>query len=148
MRLGFIKSKEDSNLYFKVEDGRPVMLLLYVDVLFLKGEDKLIEDARMRLATKFEMKYLRMIQYFLGIEVWKNADGILLDQGKYVVDILKKFGMLNCKAITRPMESNLKLMCDSSINSLDAMMYRQMIGSLMFLNNMTQDICFVVNTLS
>ena len=35
MALGFTKSKEDSNLYFKVEVGRPVMLLLYVDDLFL-----------------------------------------------------------------------------------------------------------------
>ena len=36
MDLGFTKSKVDSNLYFKVEGGRPVMLLLYVDDLFLK----------------------------------------------------------------------------------------------------------------
>ena len=36
MDLGFIKSKVDSNLFFKVESGRPVMLLLYVDDLFLK----------------------------------------------------------------------------------------------------------------
>ena len=35
MTLGFTKSKEDSNLCFKVEGGRPVMLLLYVDDLFL-----------------------------------------------------------------------------------------------------------------
>ena len=35
MALGFTKSKADSNLYFKVEGGRPVILLLYVDDLFL-----------------------------------------------------------------------------------------------------------------
>ena len=35
MALGFTKSKEDSNLFFKVEGGRPVILLLYVDDLFL-----------------------------------------------------------------------------------------------------------------
>ena len=35
MTLGFIESKADSNLYFKVKGGRPVMLLLYVDDLFL-----------------------------------------------------------------------------------------------------------------
>ena len=34
--LGFTKSKVDSNLCFKVEGERPVMLLLYVDDLFLK----------------------------------------------------------------------------------------------------------------
>ena len=35
MALGFTESKEDSNLYFKVEGERPVMLLIYVYDLFL-----------------------------------------------------------------------------------------------------------------
>jgi hypothetical protein len=37
MRLGFTKSNVDPNLYFKVEDGEPLILLLYVDYLFLTG---------------------------------------------------------------------------------------------------------------
>ena len=69
MGLGFTESKVDSNLYFKVESRRPLMLLLYVNVPFLTGEDKLIEDARRRLATEFEMKDLGMMHYFLGMEV-------------------------------------------------------------------------------
>ena len=44
MVLGFTESKVDSNLYFKVEGGRPVMLRLYVDDLFSTGEDELILD--------------------------------------------------------------------------------------------------------
>ena len=59
--LGFTKSKADSNLHYKVEGGRPMILLLYVDNLFLTGENKLIADAKRRLATKFEMKYLVMM---------------------------------------------------------------------------------------
>ena len=51
MGQGFTESKVDSNLYFKVEDERPMILLLYVDDLFLTGEEELIKDARMRLAT-------------------------------------------------------------------------------------------------
>ena len=51
MALGFTESKADSNLYFKVEGGRPVMLLLYVDDLFLTGKEELFKDARRRLAT-------------------------------------------------------------------------------------------------
>ena len=56
--------------------------------------------------------------------------------------------MLNCKEIATPMESNLKLLCDASSDSIDAMMYRQMIGSLMYLTNTRSDICFAMNTLS
>ena len=68
MALGFTDSKVDSNLYFKVEGGRPVMLLLYVDDLFLTGKEELIRDSRRRLAIEFKMKDLGMLHYFLGME--------------------------------------------------------------------------------
>ena len=51
--LGFTKSKEDSNLYYKVEDGNPVMLLLYVDDLFVTCMDGLISDTKTNLAVEF-----------------------------------------------------------------------------------------------
>ena len=44
--LGFTKSKTNSNLYYKVEDGNPVMLLLYVDDLFVTSMDGLITDMK------------------------------------------------------------------------------------------------------
>ena len=56
--------------------------------------------------------------------------------------------MMDCNAMTTPMELNLKLLIDASSESVDATMYCQMIGSLMYLTNMTPDICFAVNTLS
>ena len=68
--LGFTKSKADSNLYFKVMNDEPVILLLYVDDLFFTGEEKLITKCKKRLASKFEMKYLSLIHYFLSLEVW------------------------------------------------------------------------------
>ena len=66
--LGFTKSKADSNLYFKVMNDEPVILLLYVDDLFLIGEEKIITECKKRLASKFEMKDLSLIHYFLGLE--------------------------------------------------------------------------------
>ena len=93
------------------------------------------------------MKDLGMMHLFLGMEEWQNVDGILFGQGKYTVEILKRFRMLDCKAIATHMASNLKLLCDASSESVDATMYRQMIGSLMYLMNTRPDICFIVNTL-
>ena len=82
------------------------------------------------------------------MEVWQNTDGIFLGQGKYAIEILKRFGMMDYKALTTPMASNLKLLSDASSDSVDATMYHQMIGSLVYLMNTRPDICFVVNTLS
>jgi hypothetical protein len=147
MSLGFTKSKADSNLYYKIVDGGPVILLLYVDDLFLTGDEKLITESKRNLVAEFEMKYLGMMHYFLGIEVWQKPDEIFLCQGKYVVEILKKFRMMDCKAMPTPMVTNLKLLSDTSSETVDATMYGQMIGSLMYLMNTRPDICFAVNTL-
>ena len=54
--------------------------------------------------------------------------------------------MMDC--MTTPMASNLKLLSDASSKAVDATMYRQIIGSLMYPTNMRPDICFAVNTLS
>ena len=94
------------------------------------------------------MKDLGMMHYFLGMEVWKNADGISLGQGKYMVEILKRFGMMDYKAMTIHMASKLNLLSDASLESFGATMDHQMIRSLMYVTNTRPDICFVVNTLS
>jgi hypothetical protein len=70
MSLGFTKSKEDSNLYYKVVDGGPMILFLYVDDLFLTGNEKLNAKCKRKVVAEFEMKDLGMMYYFLGLEVW------------------------------------------------------------------------------
>ena len=44
-----------------------------------------------------------MMHYFLGMEVWKNAGGISMGQGKSAVEILKRFRKMDCKAMTTTM---------------------------------------------
>ena len=56
--------------------------------------------------------------------------------------------MMECKAMTTPIASNLKLLSDASSEEVNATMYHQMIGSLMYLKNMRLDIFSTVNTLS
>ena len=111
--------------------------------------DGLITDTKRKLVAKFKMKDLGMMHYFLGIEVWQNTDRIFLVQGKYEINILKRFGMMDYKAMATSMASNLKLLSDASSKPVDDTMYRQiMIGSLMYLINTRPDIFFCVNTLS
>ena len=74
--------------------------------------------------------------------MWQNADGIFLEQGKYAIEILKRFKMTECKYMTTPMASNLKLLSDASSETVDAMMDHKLICSLMYLMNMRPDICF------
>jgi hypothetical protein len=59
------------------------------------------------LAFEFETKDLGTIHYFLGLALWERIDEIFLSQGKYTVEILKKFEILNFKLLTIPMMTNL-----------------------------------------
>ena len=104
-----------------------MILLLYVDDLFITSEDGLITDMKRNLVVEFDMKDLGMMHYFLGMEVWQNEDVISLGQGKYAIEILKRFRIMGCRAMTAPMASKLKLLSIASSESVDAMMYRQMI---------------------
>ena len=56
------------------------------------------------------------------MEVWKSEDGIALGQGKYAMEILKRFNMMDYKAMDTPMALNLKLFSDASSESVDTMM--------------------------
>ena len=72
------------------------------------------------------MKDLGPMHYFLGLEVWQRSDEIFLFQGKYTVDILKRFGMMDCKPMATPMVANLKKLHETtcSLDSVDSTMYR------------------------
>ena len=93
MKLGLTRSEVDPNLSFKVEDDKPIILVLYVDDLFLKSADLLIVKCKRELASEFEMKNQ-------GLEVWQKPREIFLSQGKYVVKILERCGMMDCKPVT------------------------------------------------
>ena len=66
-----------------------------------------------------------------------------MGQGKYVVEILKRFRMMDYKAMTTPMASNLNLLSATSLESVDPTMYRKMI----YVKKTRPNICFTVNTL-
>ena len=104
----------------------------------------------MELTSEFEMKDLGPMHSFLGLEVWQNPGEIFLAQGKYTMDILRKFGMMDYKSMAIPMVSNLKKPHDSDTRSdlVDPTMYRRLIGSLMYLVHTRPDIYFTVNALS
>jgi hypothetical protein len=95
------------------------------------------------------MKDIGMMHHFLGLEVWQSNDEIFLSQGKYTVEILKKFEMLNLKPVATPMVTNLKKLIVSSFDyeEIDLTLYIQLIGSLMYLVNIGLDICYAVSTL-
>ena len=70
------------------------------------------------------MKDLGLMHYFLGLEFWKSTEGIFLNQGKYAVEILNIFDMLECKSMATLMDSNLMFLVDDSSELVDVTQYR------------------------
>eukprot|EP00253_Pinus_taeda_P014262 PITA_14262 len=147
-KIRFIKSGVDPNLYYLVVEGEPLILVLYVDDLFLTSSSGLIEDCKENPATEFDMKDLGQMHYFLGLEVWQQKDKIFLGQGRYATEILKRFRMQDCRPMATQMITNWKKIDASEDKDIDPTLYRQFIASLMYLVNTRLDICYVVNTLS
>jgi len=146
--LGFIKSEADVNLYHIMVEGKPLIFVLYVDDPILTGDDQLIKSCKEDLAREFDMKDMDLMYYFLGMEVWQKDGEVFVSQGKYANEILRHFHMEKCKPMQTPLARNWRKEDATSGEVVAATVYRQLVGSLMYLVNTQPDLCFAVNQLS
>ena len=128
--MAFVKSDVDPNLYYLRVGSEPLILVLYVDDFFLTGSPRLIKDCKENLATKFDMKDLGLMHYFMGLEVWQHKVEIFLRQGKYNTEILKRFQMEDCRPMTTPRITDWWKIDTFEDDEADPTLYRQLIGSL------------------
>ncbi|GJR19377.1 retrovirus-related pol polyprotein from transposon TNT 1-94 [Tanacetum coccineum] len=88
------------------------------------------------------MSMMGEMKFFLGLQVNQFSNGIFINQSKYILDILKRFGMENCDTVPTPMVEQAKLKLDLVRKPDDHTDYRIMIGSLMYLTSSRPDIMF------
>jgi hypothetical protein len=69
------------------------------------------------------MKDLGLMHYYLGIEVWKKRGEVFLGQGKYAINILQKFRMMDCKSMDTPMTTDIRRVRDSDYDPVDPSLY-------------------------
>ena len=129
-------------------DNEPVIILLYVDDLFMIGVERRIQECKKMLAAEFEMKDLGLMHYCIGLEIWQKPREIYLGQGKYIIKLLKKFNMMDSKPMTTPIIAHLKKLRSFDSSLVDPTTYRKLVGFLMYLVYTRPDICFDVNILS
>ena len=112
--MGFAMSKSDSSLFIWQGRHGPVSILVYVDDLVIIGADpEEIDRVKSQLAASSDMKYLGKLHYFLGIKVIHTPERILISQRHYVLSMLIKFGIMNCKSTTTPLDRNVKIRPES-----------------------------------
>ncbi|GJY81077.1 putative RNA-directed DNA polymerase, partial [Tanacetum coccineum] len=109
---GFVQSINDYSLFVKHDNDVILVLLVYVDGIVVTGNN--VEDIskfKNLLASKFKIKDLGSLKYFLGIEVLENKQGLCLSQRKYCLELLSEHGLLACKHVTTPIHISYVVHC-------------------------------------
>ncbi|KAG2807523.1 Retrovirus-related Pol polyprotein from transposon TNT 1-94 [Phytophthora cactorum] len=148
--IGFQVSAFDPCLYIKVVDGHCVLVLVYVDDVLITGSSpELISRTKNDLKTRFEMTDSGKCVFVLGIELVDGPDGSMtMCQRRYVDDILKRFGMDECKAMVSPVGMSTRLVPSDAATKVNAP-FREAVGALMHLMTATRpDIAYAVGYVS
>nr|GFA24717.1 hypothetical protein [Tanacetum cinerariifolium] len=93
-------------------------------------EDVYIQLFSDLMKSRFELSMMEEMAFFLGLQVNQSLCDIFINQSKYVLEILNKYGIESCDPIGTPMEIKDKLDLDQNGTPVDAMKYRSMIGAL------------------
>jgi len=134
LQLGYTASKCDPSLFTFSSHGLVLYLLVYVDGIIITGNSpNLINMVITKLNKAFSLKHLGDIDYFLGREIKKLSTGaLLLNQYKYIHDLLTRTHMLDASLVCTPMQSNCKLSKTGSPALADPFMYRSVVGALQY----------------
>uniref|UniRef100_A0AAV1VIN8 Reverse transcriptase Ty1/copia-type domain-containing protein n=1 Tax=Peronospora matthiolae TaxID=2874970 RepID=A0AAV1VIN8_9STRA len=140
----------DPCLYIKTSDGHCVLVLVDVEDVLVTGSSlELITRNKNDLKTRFEMTDSGKCAFVLGIELLDGEGGsVTLCQRHYVDDILKRFGMEECKAVASPVDVSSRLMSSSTASKIDVP-FREAVGALMHLTTAKRpDIAYAVSFVS
>ncbi|KAI3503107.1 hypothetical protein L1887_31543 [Cichorium endivia] len=94
------------------------------------------------------LKDLGNLSYFLGVEVLHHSAGLFLSQSKYILDLLHKANMSDCKPTTTLLSSSIQLTINDGKPIPTPTDYRSLVGSLKYLSLTRSDVAFAVNKLS
>ena len=114
-----------------------MIFLFLITILYLK----FIEN----MSKSFSLDFLGDAKWVLQVKITRAENSITIDQSKYIIDMLEKFGMTDCKSATTPMEKEII----KSDTKCDKHEYMSLVGSLIYVAVVTRpDIAFAVSTVS
>nr|GEW78180.1 hypothetical protein [Tanacetum cinerariifolium] len=129
----FFKGTIDLTLFIRRFHDDILVVQVYIDdIIFGSTHPRYIQLFSNLMKSRFEMSMMGEITFFLGLQVNQSLCGIFINQSKYVLEILKKYGMESCDPVGTLMEIKDKLDLDQNGTPVDATKYYSMIGALMY----------------
>nr|GEV96048.1 retrovirus-related Pol polyprotein from transposon TNT 1-94 [Tanacetum cinerariifolium] len=141
----FSKGAVDPTLFTR-KIGKHILLgQIYVDdIIFTSTDPNACDMFSNEMSLKFQMSMMGKMSFFLGLQVSQSPGGIFINQSKFSLEILKKFGMDSCDSVDTPIVDQLKLDEDLLGILVDQTRFHSMVGSLMYHTASRPDIVFVV----
>ena len=145
LKNGFKKGKIDNTLFLLKREHELLIIQVYVDdIIFGATSENLCEEFSSLMGKEFEMSMMGELTFFLGLQIKQSSNGISICQEKYIKEMLKKFNMFDSKPIDTPMGTNSKMVVEESDPLVNQTMYREIIGSLLYLTASRPDIVYSV----
>jgi hypothetical protein len=118
--------------------------LLYVDdIVLTASSSNLLRRTISALQQEFSLKDLGLLHHFLGMHVQRTPSGLFLSQRQYMLEILDRAGMADCKSCTTPVDLNPKLSAEGDPIA-DPTDFRSLAGALQYLTFTRPDISYAV----
>ncbi|GJV33946.1 retrovirus-related pol polyprotein from transposon TNT 1-94 [Tanacetum coccineum] len=120
----FSKGSVDPTLFICKEGKELLLVQLYVDVIIFAASTLELCDLFSKImCSKFKMSMMGKISFFLGLQIFQNPRGIFINQSKYALESLKKYGFDSCDPVDTPMVEKSKLDEDKEGKAVDPSHY-------------------------
>ncbi|GJV27707.1 retrovirus-related pol polyprotein from transposon TNT 1-94 [Tanacetum coccineum] len=141
----FSKGSVDPTLFIRREGNELLLVQIYVDdIIFAASTPELCDLFAKIMCSKFKMSMMGKISFFLGLQISQSPRGIFINQSKYALESLKKYGYESCDPVDTPMVEKSKLDEDKEGKAIDPSHYRGMIGTLLYLIASRPDLQFAI----
>ncbi|GJT49847.1 retrovirus-related pol polyprotein from transposon TNT 1-94 [Tanacetum coccineum] len=141
----FSKGIVDPTLFIRRQGKDLLLVQIYVDnIIFASTTPELCDQFSKIMCSQFKTSMMGKILFFLRLPILQSPRGIFINQSKYALESLKKYGMESSDPVDTPMVKKSKLDEDTQGKAVDPTHYRGMIGTLMYLTASRLDRTFVV----
>nr|GEV21966.1 hypothetical protein [Tanacetum cinerariifolium] len=141
----FSKDSVDLTLFIYRNGNDLLLVQIYVDdIIFDVCTPELCDLFAKLMCSKFKMLTMGKISFFLGLQISQSPRGIFINQSKYALESLKKYGFKYCDPVDTLMVEKSKLDEDKERKAIDPSHYHGMIGTLLYLTASRPDLQFAI----
>ena len=133
--IGFRQTTADPCVYVRFGDAIAIVAVYADDLILITKTPTEMEELKFMMAMRFKMKDMGRLHYCLGISIVcdEQQKCVWLHQKQHILDMLKKYGLLEAKTVSTPADLNVRLQKDDSVSKpVDPVPYQSTVGSLLY----------------